>query len=343
MVAKAPIPSDEAARLEALHSYSILDTQPDARFDLFTRLSTWLYNVPISAINFVDADRTCFKSLIGLPLYTPKRITSICAHAIEADNDIMVVSDLSQDDRFKDHPLVENGVRFYAGAILRSSSNHAIGTLCIGDVKARTLSHEERSRLKEMARGVAAVLELHKNGLALLEAASIDSLTGLCNRRLLMEKLKAAVLAAELERPCTLLYLDLDRFKAVNDRFGHPGGDALLCEVARRLESAVRETDLVARVAGDEFAILLSPNSTVKCAEDIACSVFAAFAEPFAVDGTIVPIKSSIGIASVPFHASDPTSLIRCADLALYQAKQAGGNLSRTFVSHATNTIEQNG
>lgn len=137
MVVSAPIPSDESVRLKALYSHHILDTPPDERFDLFTQLCTWLYNVPAAAINFIDAERTFFKSIIGLPSYEPARETSLCAHAIGGEDMMMVVEDLAQDERFHDHPLVAKGLRFYAGAVLLSSSGQRLGTLCIGDTEPR--------------------------------------------------------------------------------------------------------------------------------------------------------------------------------------------------------------
>ena len=334
MVANSPIPIDETERLEALGSYCILDTPPDERFDLFTQMSTWLYDVPLAAINFVESDRTFFKSLIGIPQYAPKRLTSICAHSIASGDDIMVVPDLANDRRFDDHPFLARGIHFYAGAVLRPSSGHALGTLCVSDFKARAFPHADQDRLMQMAKGVSSVLELHRSELKLLDAVRRDALTGLWNRRFMMQRLEQVLPAANLLQPSTLLYLDLDRFKAVNDRFGHSGGDAMLCEVAKRLVNVVHGNDVVVRIAGDEFAILLCPGSPVSYAEIIAARVLEAFAKPFAIQKISVPIRSSIGIASAPLHARDPASLVHCADLALYQAKKRGRNCWRTFGSY---------
>jgi hypothetical protein len=106
MVALAPIPLNEAGRLNDLYSHHILDTPPDERFDFFTRLCTWLYDVPLAAINLVDDERTFYKSLIGRPRYEPRRATSVCAHAIAGSEPLMVVEDLARDSRFDDHPLL---------------------------------------------------------------------------------------------------------------------------------------------------------------------------------------------------------------------------------------------
>ena len=324
MVACAPIPLGEVARLEDLHSYHILDTLPDERFDLFTRMSTWLYKVPVSAINLVDADRTFFKSLIGFAPYQPRRPTSICAHAVGGEDAVMIVEDLARDNRFDDHPLLLNkGLRFYAGAVLRSVAGQNLGTLCIADTLPRVFSADERQKLVEMAHGVGVVLELHRNARLLLQAANQDELTGLCNRRLFNEKLASAT-AAHVGERCALLCLDLDRFKQVNDRFGHAGGDALLREVGRRLSCVVRSGDVVARLGGDEFTVLTYGPAPDWSAEQLAQRVLAAFAAPFALGGESLAIHGSIGIATYPEHAADAAGLLRCADAALYAAKQAG-------------------
>ena len=336
MVAAAPIPSDEGARLEALHANSILDTAPDERFDLFTRLCTWLFDVPVAAINFVDADRTFFKSLIGFASYAPARATSICAHAIAEPDPIMVVDDLAQDERFHDHPLVvQKGIRFYAGAILRSNNGQALGTICVGDVKPRAFSADERRKLVELANGVGAVLDLHRNSLLLFHAASQDSLTGLCSRRFFTEKLQSAVAQAHPDNPCGLLCLDLDGFKRVNDTHGHAGGDALLGEVGRRLASVVRSVDTVARLGGDEFAVLLHGPVTEEGTAKMAERILDAFAQYYEFEGTTISIRTSIGIALCGDPGTDAAGLLRAADTALYQAKQAGRGQYKTYQSLA--------
>ncbi|RZK82954.1 MAG: GAF domain-containing protein, partial [Methylobacterium sp.] len=157
MVSLAPIPPDETARLASLQSYDILGTGQDKRFDLFTRLGTWVFGTPFCAIHFIGDETTFFKSAIGFQAYASRRSTSICAHAVGLDESVMAIEDLSQDPRFHDHPLVlNNNFRFYAGVLLRSSSNHALGTFCIADVEPRILSAEDRDKLQALAGGVVS-------------------------------------------------------------------------------------------------------------------------------------------------------------------------------------------
>jgi len=337
MVAIAPMPANELARLDDLYSYHIIDTPPDERFDMFTRLCTWIYQVPFSAINLVDAEHTFFKSVVGIPVYRPRRATSICAHAVAEDGAIMEVENLTEDSRFWDHPLATNGVRFYAGALLRSPDGQALGTLCIGDSHPRRLADRERAMLLELARGVGSVMELHRSSRLLLHLASEDALTGLYNRRLFMDRLRPALAKAGPDRPCTVLCLDLDGFKQVNDTFGHAAGDALLCEVSRRLTSTVRAGDLVARLGGDEFAIMLGRPTTTATAERMAQRILAAFSAPFSFNGAPIRIRGSIGIAACPsgVDAGSADELLRRGDMALYEAKRAGRGCYRLFSAGA--------
>ena len=333
MVASAPVPKDEDARLEALHSFAILDTPPEERFNLFTKMASWLFRAPVAAINFVDAERTFFKATIGLTPYSPVRRTSICAHAVGNGDPVMIVQDMKQDLRFDDHPLVkELGLQFYAGALVRSPTGHALGTLCVCDTKPRPFSADEQRQLSEMAGGVGEVLQLHLKTVQLYRSSVTDPLTGLYNRRMFTDALHAAVACATTDRPCLLLYLDLDRFKNVNDQFGHAAGDALLIEVGRRLKRTVRAGDIVARLGGDEFVVLGSGAVASNLPEVLAARILAAFGEPFHFNGNCLEISGSIGIARCPHNGEGSTDiLLRCADVALYRAKQEGRNQYRVY------------
>ncbi|NJO38689.1 MAG: diguanylate cyclase, partial [Rhizobiales bacterium] len=155
--------------------------------------------------------------------------------------------------------------------------------------------------------------------------AQHDSLTGLANRSAYQEQLQRAHAEAELTgRPLAVMFLDLDRFKAVNDSFGHDCGDQLLIEVGRRLQDCLRKTDLVARFGGDEFAILARGYKSARDIDRLAKRIIDTIAEPIALDGRQVEIGVSIGITSFPQDRSPAEDLITNADLALYRAKQSG-------------------
>jgi diguanylate cyclase (GGDEF)-like protein/PAS domain S-box-containing protein len=160
-----------------------------------------------------------------------------------------------------------------------------------------------------------------------------DALTGLANRAAVTQAIESA--AARHRRygePFTVLLLDLDRFKYVNDTLGHPAGDALLREVAMRLKSFLRDTDVLARLGGDEFAIIQRGEANPREAADVlAGRIITLFTEPFNIEGNEVNIGTSVGIALAPEHAADPDNLLKMADMALYRAKSAGRNSFRFF------------
>jgi diguanylate cyclase (GGDEF)-like protein len=162
-----------------------------------------------------------------------------------------------------------------------------------------------------------------------LELAQIDTLTGLPNRAFFLKQLEAAADARGHPRGATfsVLMLDLDRFKNVNDSLGHAAGDALLREVAERLRSALRGTDVLARLGGDEFAIIQTGCDDQKMGSiNLATRISRRIAEPFLLPGNQVEVGTSIGIAMAPGHGSDPQELLKKADLALYRSKSAGRN-----------------
>ena len=154
--------------------------------------------------------------------------------------------------------------------------------------------------------------------------AHYDNLTGLANRYLFNDRLRAALAQEEQARSVVLFYLDLDDFKAVNDTRGHLLGDRLLREVGTRLEQEVRGHDLVARLGGDEFAILLETRAGAGMLIERAHRFLAVIREPFELDGQTYRISGSIGIARCPEERCDAEELMRCADLALFAAKDKG-------------------
>jgi len=163
--------------------------------------------------------------------------------------------------------------------------------------------------------------------------AQHDLLTGLANRALFSEKLDDA--AKRLKRhgiPFTVLMLDLDKFKNVNDTLGHPAGDQLLVEVAQRLKSSLRDTDVLARLGGDEFAIIQeNEKNQNEGAIALALRIIGLIEEPFDLGGDRVGVGASIGIAFAPEHGTDAETLLQKADLALYAVKSSGRNDYRIF------------
>ena len=162
--------------------------------------------------------------------------------------------------------------------------------------------------------------------------AHYDALTGLPNRTLLLDRLQQAM--AQMRRDhgrLAVMFLDLDRFKPVNDNLGHETGDRLLCEVAKRLQGCMRESDTVGRIGGDEFLLLLHNIEHQEDAALVARKIIDALEQPFDIDGHSVSISSSIGIALYPDHDSDESMLIKMADMAMYEAKSEKSGHFRIF------------
>ncbi|MGB3494220.1 MAG: GAF domain-containing protein [Elainellaceae cyanobacterium] len=183
---KAKAPTQEAARLEVLRQYRILDTPSEQSYDDITALAAYICDVPTALISLVDADRQWFKSKIGLEVSETSRDVSFCAHAI-SDQQIMVINDALKDDRFTDNPLVTcaPGIRFYAGVPLITPGGHSIGTLCIIDYQPRELSEPQVQMLNALARQVVTQLEQRRISAQLADALDkielIEGLVPICS------------------------------------------------------------------------------------------------------------------------------------------------------------------
>jgi diguanylate cyclase (GGDEF)-like protein len=220
---------------------------------------------------------------------------------------------------------------------------HRLGALDLYRDTPGDLSKSDKRAAQILADVAAAYLfnaqsrQVESDTLASLRHHSLhDSLTGLANRTLFAELLEHAVAtASRSHRPVAVLFVDLDRFKLVNDRFGHHVGDLMLLAVADRLTSQLRPGDVLARFAGDEFLILCEDLSTPTDAEMLAERVVQAFDEPFDVDGRSIDMSASVGIAFSGAGEDVPESLLHDADFAMYEAKASGGSSFRV-VNRAT-------
>ncbi|MBB2960988.1 EAL domain-containing protein [Methylobacterium sp. R2-1] len=183
--------------------------------------------------------------------------------------------------------------------------------------------------------GTVADATERKRAQALIEhMARHDALTGLPNRRLFQETLSREIASARRnEGRVAVLCCDLDRFKAVNDTFGHPAGDALLCIVARRLREVLHEGDVVARLGGDEFAIIMPGRGEPRRIASVARRLIETVGQPIDLDGRATTVGVSIGVAIWPRHGDSADTLFKNADIALYRAKDSGRNTFRFYES----------
>lgn len=209
------------------------------------------------------------------------------------------------------------------------------GLLCMAIIaaliQARTLYLRRNQRDLER-QVIERTAELRESQRQLEQIAYYDTLTALPNRRMFTEEFREMIVLARLQSErFALLLIDLDRFKQINDSRGHDAGDALLIEAAIRLQAAVRKSDCVARLGGDEFGVLVAHNPAATDIENICHRITESFVMPVPVSGASVKSSASIGVAVFPDHGSTLDNLYKSADLALYEAKRAGGNLSRWY------------
>lgn len=325
----ASVPANEPARLAALRSYDVLDTASEAAFDELVILAADLTGSPIALVSLVDAERQWFKARWGLPVEETLRDLAFCAHAILDPDQVLSVADATADQRFADNPLVTGApaIRAYIGVPLVDRDGYALGTLCAIDLVPR--HHDARAvrTMQILARAVVANLELRRALRTSRLKASTDPLTGLANRRAITDVIAAAVADNE---PIAVIAIDLDHFKETNDAAGHAAGDALLCAAGQRLKSQVRAMDVVGRIGGDEFLVVLRGVSDRVRALDVAERMRTELHMPVRYGDSLLRLGATFGVALVPQDADTGELALQTADQALIRAKrQARGSIGR--------------
>lgn len=170
--------------------------------------------------------------------------------------------------------------------------------------------------------------------------AYYDILTGLPNRVMFKERLSHAIKLAERQNSIlAVLFIDLDNFKQVNDSYGHPAGDELLCEVSKKIQGALRKSDTLSRLEGDEFLLLLENMRTFHSIKTAAQKVIGVFDRPVLIDGTQITVSASVGISLYPTDGKDNDTLIKNADMAMYRAKKIGCNQFQFYTEEMSNSV----
>lgn len=311
------LPENEQQRLASLNESGLLDSGTHERFDRLTRLAKRMFDVPIALISLVDRHMLHFKSCDGIANGQVLRDISFCGHAILSTHPL-VVEDAQQDERFFDNPLVVGPphIRFYAGYPLRLPDGATVGSFCLVAPEPRGFTEDNVSVLKDFA----AIVE---DEFAAVSAATTDELTGLFNRRGFYNLGKYAITSARRRaEPLTLAWLDLDKFKYINDTFGHEEGDNALRAMASLLRESFREADLLVRYGGDEFAILFS--DTDEKGAWVAMQHLAEQAQMFN-QTTDKPwqLNFSWGVSEYDHDTNpDMASWIRSADEKMYAMKE---------------------
>lgn len=318
----------EAARLEALYRYEILDTEPEEAFERITRLVKSVLQMPMAVVSLVDSDRQWFKSRQGVTAAQTRRDISFCTHTIE-DTQPLIVPDALADPRFAQSPIVrgEPNIRFYAGVPLRTRDGYNLGALCSMDTRARDLTCEQIDLLQDLAQLVVDELELRL-------LASTDCLTGALSRRAFIEQARGDLSRADRHGgPLSCIVLDIDHFKAINDTFGHAVGDLVLQRIAAVCKDELRAGDYLGRVGGEEFAVML-PETPLAGAVEVAERLREAVeTELITHAGKRIAVTASIGVAGHTRFTTGIAELLHHADTAMYDAKMDGRNQVACFFS----------
>jgi diguanylate cyclase (GGDEF)-like protein len=340
-----PIPADEQHRLQVLDSLALDVAAPLEEVQLLAELASRIAGTPIALVSLVGADDQIFIANIGLPdVSGTSREVAFCAHAI-MDRHQLVVPDALVDARFCNNPMVTAGpgIRAYVGSVLEPEPGANVGTLCVIDTRPRSFSAEVLKQLDHLSRAIAALLRGHRDCLTLqarlrVEAlqqnvlrdlAHRDQLTGLLNQAGFRQGVDAFLQQAA--QGATLAVIDVDHFKQVNDRWGHPFGDRYLKLIADGLQTGLGPDAMVGRIGGDEFAVLFRSGSHEQhlMALDRARLTI--------VSGVMELGKSDLGKLSIGLCAVETSraqtfeALYQRADVALYASKDRGRNVTSVF------------
>ena len=334
-----PASDTETRRLAVLDSLAINFDAPIAEIQSLCELAAASMGSQIALVSLVKKDEQQFAASVGLDgLSSTPRGVSFCAHAI-ADSGPLVVEDATRDPRFCDNPLVTGapGIRSYAATPLEPEPGMRVGTLCVGELHPRRFTQKELATLAQIGGAVTALLLAHRDRIRLRHAlkfsqkreelvqriANTDGLTGLVNaasfRRNLEKRLKAGAQNA------AVVLMDADRFKLVNDRYGHSFGDRYLATLAKALKKAMPERAEIGRLGGDEFGMFVEgedarPANLKSLLERCSTEIFHAAMNLGKPDLGRV----SFGASLCPQHGQSYEELYQVSDVALYAAKESG-------------------
>ncbi|HEY7107426.1 MAG TPA: EAL domain-containing protein [Acidimicrobiia bacterium] len=313
---------------------------PDTLHRLLEAVDEYLGDA-CTAIRLIDAE-TGELQRVAAPSLTPefldavdRRMSSLVGDAEVADSvriDPIVLPDLTRENPWpqiralRDVALGHGFRAFWSVPIRTPDDERLLGMLAVYVRNTRRPTDAEQLMLDRVRNVVGVALDRAAHTRQLGHLASHDTLTELPNRALAVERLDLALdRARENESLVAVLFLDLDRFKVVNDGLGHETGDELLVAVGRRVASAVRRSDVVARFGGDEFVVICEDLTDVQQVEELADRAIQALSEPFELDRAEVVVSASIGIAVTSGKAERAAGLLRDADAAMYRAKSRGG------------------
>jgi len=312
------IPENEAERIHALRTLRILDTAYEERFDRVTRMAKRMFGVSTSLVSLIDEGRQWFKSNQGLNATETPRDISFCGHAINHD-ELFIVPDTNEDERFFDNPLVTGApnIRFYAGYPLKIREGLRIGTLCLMDQKPKVMDEEDRQLLNDLG----AMIEQEIKSIQL---ATLDELTLISNRRGFLTLVDHSLkMCRRNQTSISFLLFDLNKFKTINDEYGHHEGDFVLVKFAQIMLETFRDSDVIGRLGGDEFVTLLTGTDKEE-ADEVLARFAVAIEEANATLNKPYKIEYSVGLVHFQHNTKQSAEeMIQEADAAMYKHKKS--------------------
>lgn len=321
---------DEAARLQALDSFRILDTPPEATFDDVVQLASHICGVPIALISLVDRERLYFKARTGLDVVQVARHRSLCECAIGNPGALLEVGDAGLDPRFADTPLVTDapGIRFYAATSLVTPEGHAIGTLCVIHRQPHALDDAQREALLALGRLTVKLLQARRMGLELQRTTADRDFSG---RRFARRASDPAPLhdlgLTRLSKAaqgmagdgCAIAVIEVSNFRQLREQDGDDAAAETLLQFERLAKDGLHEADLICGHGDHEFLLLLADAGR---APDVLDGIRARIAM---LPPTRRPVIS-VGVATGSGNAEAMEELFERADRALQQSRRVGPN-----------------
>lgn len=337
-----PPPRFEQQKNEVLQRYRILNGSEVHVADQIVRTAAQVFGVPMVVATLNERYRNWYRSSYGVPAPMLERLQSFCSQANLSDM-AFAVSDVRNEPHFATDPAVEGppNVVFFAGAPLRDPEGKRFGSLCLVDSRPHDFS-DEKLRLLESFAGIVSqdicvrsaaryavrdLIEAEHDKCGLFDMAMTDPLTKALNRRAFYRFAEREVLRAGRHgKPLSAMLFDIDHFKQVNDIHGHSVGDEVLTRLVECVTRSVRDEDLLGRIGGEEFAMVLPETEPLR-AVILANRIRESVSEmQFAGKTGSFRITISIGISEPGFADLDILPALERADMALYQAKQKGRN-----------------
>ena len=255
-------------------------------------------------------------------------------HFIIGTREEIIVDDFDREERFKPSNMLRAHSVRSGAEMLIYGANGSYGVLGIYSREVARFTQESIHFLHGLTNTLASAMDRKVADERLTFMARFDPLTSLPNRTMTLDRMGQTITQAGRDNaPVGVLFVDLDRFKMVNDTLGHSAGDEVLLQVAQRLQTCVRPGDTVGRLGGDEFAIALANLAKAEDAGSVARKIDEALSKPFEAEGQQIYVSASIGISIFPIDGADPDTLLKNADTAMYRAKESGRNTYQFYLA----------